>query len=136
MKPRIFPFLTVILALALLFLATGCSKDNKKAGRNWLIDNRTDLFQFQVDDLKAYTDYLNYIWENTGTTAFVSQSCYIPSGIGTLTIADGAGVQVYSRNLKDGGTFTTAVGAAGSWSIRIQLTDVEGNLNIRVQKKP
>lgn len=136
MRPRIFPFLTVILALALLSPTTGCSKHDKKAGRNWLIDNRTDNFQFQVDDLKAYTDYLSYYWENTGTSAFVSQSCYISSGIGTLTIADGAGVQVYSRNLKDAGTFTTATGAAGSWAIRIQLNDAEGNLYIRVQKKP
>jgi hypothetical protein len=135
MNPRIHPFLTVILALTLLTAAPGCSKNDKKAGRNWLIENKTDSFRFQVNDLKAYTDYFNYIWENTGTSAFVSQSCSIPSGIGTLTIIDGAGSQVYSRNLKDAGTFTTATGAAGSWRIQIQLSDVEGNLYIGVQKK-
>jgi hypothetical protein len=136
MRPRIVPFLPVILALGLLSLAGGCAKNNMSAGKNWLVNNDTDNFQLQVDDLKAYTDILSYYWKNTGTAAFVSQGCYIPSGIGTITINDGAGVQVYSRNLKDAGTYTSATGAAGSWTIRIQLTDVEGNLNLRVQKKP
>jgi hypothetical protein len=136
MRPRIFPFLPVILALALLSLAGACAKNNASAGRNWLVNNDTDNFQFQVADLNAYTDFLSYYWENTGTSAFVSQSCYIPSGGGTITITDDAGVQVYTRNLKDGGIFTTAAGAAGSWTIRIQLSDVEGNLNIVVRKKP
>lgn len=135
MKPRIFPFLAVLLALALLPLATGCGKNNMSAGKGWQISNETDDFQLLAEGMQNYSTIENYFWTNTGTVASIRQACYIPEGIGTIRITDGSGALVYSRNLVDTGTFTSMTGAAGSWTIHIELTDLDGTLDLRVQKK-
>jgi hypothetical protein len=119
---------------ALLFLA-GCS-DPVSPGKDLQISNVTDSFQFQVTDMKRYTRALSYSWMNTGTIAAVNQACSITEGTAILTIRDANGTQTYSRNLSDNGTFDTAAGTSGSWTIELALSKTTGTLNFRVQKKP
>ena len=53
----------------------------------------------------------------------------------TLVITDAAGTQVYSRPLSDNGTFVTADGVAGTWTIRVTYSGAAGTVNFRAQKK-
>jgi hypothetical protein len=52
-----------------------------------------------------------------------------------LTITDANGTQVYSRSLADNGTFVTADGVAGTWTVRVTYTLATGTVNFRAQKK-
>ena len=99
------------------------------------VGNAPDSFQLQASNLARTTQTLTYSWTNTGSVANVNQSGQITSGEALLTIRDGSNVQVYSRNLRDTGTFTTSSGATGSWRIEVRLTGVTGTLNFRVQKR-
>ena len=122
-------------AVVLLSFAVGCSED-VSSGKDWQVTNATDNFQFQVTDMKNYTKVLEYVWTNTGTTATVNQACSIFGGSAKLIVKDAAGTAVYSRSLKENGTFPTTAGTPGSWLIRVELSDTDGTLNFRVQKGP
>jgi hypothetical protein len=98
------------------------------------IGNSPDNFQFQASSLSRTTQTLTYTWTNTGTFADVNQSGRIDAGDATLTLRDGAGNQVYTRSLRNTGTFASARGAAGPWRIDVQISEVTGTLNFRVQK--
>ena len=98
------------------------------------ISNQTDTFAFQVTNLTGVTQTLSYSWQNTGTRGDVNQASQITSGSATLTILDAAGQQVYTSSLASNGTFTTATGTSGNWTIRISANNVKGSLNFRVQR--
>ena len=78
---------------------------------------------------------LTYSWENTGVSANVDQSCSIGDGSALITVMDSQGVEMYSGNLSEDGTFQTQEGHAGAWTIRVSLSGLEGTLNFRVQKR-
>ena len=98
--------------------------------------NVTDNFEFEVGDLDAETQSLNYFWENTGTVANVNQDGSVFGGNASLEILDAREKRVYFRDLGATGTFTTTAGEPGSWTIRIVLAQVGGMVNFRVQKRP
>ena len=98
------------------------------------VSNETDTFQWQVTAMDNISQTLTYTWQNTGTTANVNQSPSLSSGSATLVIEDDSGTEVYSRNLGQGGTFTTATGSAGAWTIQVTLSGASGGLNFRVEK--
>jgi hypothetical protein len=125
----------LILGLALALFLPGCS-ESVSSGRDWEIRNFTDDFQFLVTDLKNYDDFLQYVWTNTGTHATVSQSSSITGGDAVVKIVDAVGTPVYGLSLKNGGTFTSAVGTPGEWTIIVRLIRTDGTLNFRVQKAP
>ena len=52
----------------------------------------------------------------------------------TLVVLDADGEQVYTRSLAENGTFVTAAGAAGSWTIRVTYSAASATVNFRVQK--
>jgi hypothetical protein len=64
----------------------------------------------------------------------VNQSPSLGNGSADLRILDSAGVEVYSRDLAQNGTFQTAPGQSGTWTITVTLTEVHGSLNFRIQK--
>ena len=125
---------TLTLCL-LLALAVGCGSESAlNPAFQPQVSNQPDNFQFQSTGVTNVTQTLQYTWQNTGTTANVNQATIVNSGSATLTIRDSVGVQVYSRNLADNGTFSTSVGSSGSWTIQIVLTGMSGTINFRVQK--
>jgi hypothetical protein len=121
------------LATAVLLAAAACD-DNALAPFQPEILNQPDSFQLQATGVKNVTTVLLYDWQNSGTTADVNQATVLTAGTATLTIRDDAGTEVYSANLTDNGTFTTAAGVTGSWEIVVALNDCDGDLNFRVEK--
>jgi len=121
------------IALACLALACG---EATGPGTQPEIANRTDEFQYQVSDVRNYSGTLQYSWQMTGTQANVNQATTVTSGTLQLVILDGAGAQVYSRDLAENGTFQTASGQPGSWIIRVIYGDASGTVNFRTQKSP
>jgi hypothetical protein len=85
---------------------------------------------------RNYTNTLQYTWRNTGTVADVNQATTVTAGTITLTVRDAEGTEVYSRSLAENGTFVTASGTAGDWTIRVAFNVASGTLNFRVQKRP
>lgn len=119
--------------VALLVLAA-CGSDAAAPGRDPEIVNSTDNFQYQISDIQSFSGTQSYNWQNTGTTATVNQSASISAGSATLVLRDANGVQVYSRSLADDGTFTSAEGAAGTWTVRVVYSDADATVNFRVDK--
>lgn len=52
-------------------------------------------------------------------------------GTAVLVVLDGGGTQVYTRSLADNGTFTTASGTPGTWTIRMVYDGVSATVNFR-----
>lgn len=98
------------------------------------VSNVANNFAFQVTALQNVSDNLQYNWQNDGTSANVNQSPSNLSGAVSLVILDAAGTQVYSRSLAENGTFTTAAGTSGKWTIRVTFSSASGAVNFRVQK--
>jgi hypothetical protein len=125
------------LALGLVIAAAliGCNSSTAP-GIQPEIANLTDNFQFQTSSLHGGSGSWSYTWQNTGTAATVNQSCSITGGTATLVVKDSAGIQVYSRNLAENGTFVTAAGTTGAWTIEIVFERVfAAAVNFRVQKQ-
>jgi hypothetical protein len=128
-----------LVPVALLILAAcglGCGDDNV-IGPQFQpeIINQADSFEFQATGVTDVTQTLNYSWTHTGVAANVDQSCSITQGAASVRIWDDAGTLVYDRSLTDGGTFSTLDGVAGTWTLRVILSQVDGTLNFRAQKK-
>jgi hypothetical protein len=127
-----------LIALACLVAISafwGCGNDSS-AGKDLQVTNAPDNFQFQVTGMKHYTKTYVYSWSNSGTAASVNQACSISEGLPTLSIRDAANTLVYSRDLRQNGTYPTSAGTSGTWKITLTVTDVSGTLNFRVQKAP
>lgn len=124
----------VLLVGAALF--AGCGDETTSPGVGLEITNVVDNFQYQVTNVKRYTRQTTYTWENTGAVASVNQASTVTHGNVTLTLLDANGTQVYARSLADNGTYTSASGVAGSWTIRLDYSDASATVNFRVQKAP
>ncbi len=127
------PVLLVAAACLALVACVGCG-DDSSAGKDLQVTNAPDSFQFQVTDTKNYSHTYTYTWANSGTSATVNQASSISGGDATLVIKDNAGATVYSRSLKQNGTFATAAGVAGNWTVQLLASKVSGTLNFRAQK--
>jgi hypothetical protein len=122
----------LVLTLALV---AACGDSNPIGPSNQPeVGNNPDNFQFQASNLTGTSQTLTYSWTNSGTSASVNQSGQISNGEATLILRDAANVQVYSRDLKNTGTFQSSAGGAGTWRIEVRLTNVTGTVNFRVQK--
>jgi hypothetical protein len=87
------------------------------------INNAKDDFQFQIQGLGNLSPNVRYTWKHTGNVAVVEQGCSIARGKATLVIHDGAGKEVYARDLSEQGTFYTSEGTAGKWTIQVVLSE-------------
>ena len=122
--------------VAVLLVGCGGSKNNVLAPQfQPEVVNAIDNFQFQVTGVTGVTQVIVYSWRNTGVQANVDQSCSITSGSATISVRDSTGALLHARNLADNGSFATTPGLAGTWTVRIDLSGVRGNLNFRLQKK-
>ena len=98
-----------------------------------VINVRND-FAFQVTGLEEFTSDVVYSWESDGRAASVLQSPSVLTGDATLFIADAAGVQVYQRSLAENGTFTTAAGSPGTWTVRLKFLEASGSATFHLTK--
>ena len=121
-------------ALAIVGLAA-CSENPLSPGVQPEITNLPDDFAYQVSEVLNYSSTDDYTWQNTGTDATVDHATLVASGSATLVLLDASGVQVYSRSLNESGSFATATGAAGNWTVRIVYSSATSPaVNFRVQK--
>lgn len=129
-RRRTAPIGAVALALA---LAAACS-DNTSPGVEPEVSNLPDNFQFQITAMQNYSRALQYSWSDGGTRANVDQSTVLSGGTATLILRDANGVQRYSRDLSENGSFVSDSGATGMWTIQVVFSDASGDVNFRVQK--
>lgn len=125
------PIASGAVAAALAFVL-GCGSDSL-APFQPEIANLPESFQAQATGVRNVTTTEDWTWQNTSTTANVNQATVVTSGSATLVILDADGTQVYARDLAEDGTFVTAAGASGAWTIRLELARFSGDLNFRVQ---
>ncbi len=130
---RLTTFALLVASLAL----SGCGggKSTTAPGIQPQIVNSPDDFSYQVSSVNNFSGSAPYTWQNTGIAANINQATTVTAGNMTLVITDAVGTQVYSRPLSDNGTFVTADGVAGTWTIRISYSAAGGTVNFRAQKK-
>ncbi|MGD9486385.1 MAG: hypothetical protein AB7W47_00035 [Calditrichaceae bacterium] len=130
-------FLFLFLFSAFVFMI-GCDDDETNTiGPQFEpeISNIVDYFQFQATGLTNVSQTLTYTWNNTGVSANINQSCSMTGGSAALTIKDADGTVVFSSDLTENGTLVTSDGTAGNWTITVVLTNVDGTLNFRAEKR-
>jgi len=129
----------IVALLSIIFLpllVIGCKDDSASPGKNLEITNIIDNFQYQVSEMRNYTQTTTYAWRNTGSMANVNQSCAITGGTAVLNLFDSTGAQLYNHNLAENGSYVSTAGAASNWTVQLVLSNVTGTLNFRVQKRP
>jgi hypothetical protein len=124
----------MLFAVAVLSQFAGCGDSPTSPGIQPQIVNEADHFSYQVSNMRVYSATTSYSWQNGGVQATINQACAISGGSATLVVLDGAGTQVYSRNLSDNGTFTTSAGTAGAWTVRVVFATASGTLNFRADR--
>ena len=124
--------LTALLVAS--FLAVSCGKDDPMSPYQPEIANITDNFQFQITSAQNLDHSENYVWRNTGSQATINQSCAITGGSAIVSLTDSTGAALYTGNLADDGTFPSAAGVAGPWTIRVIFSHLDGTINFRAQK--
>lgn len=122
----------ILLPIFFAFIFVGCKKNDLAAFQPEII-NIPDTFSLQATGLDKVTDKLTYTWSKSGTIANIDQSCVITKGTATITIADSQGTEVYTKDLSVDGSFTSSTGVSGDWTITVDLSKVEGDLNFSVQ---
>src|SRR5512134_635312 len=136
MTNRVSSRIAVVVALATCLALSGCGSDPPTSpGIQPQISNLPDDFSYQVSSVANFSGTAPYTWQNTGISANINQSTTVTAGSMTLVITDAVGTQVYSRSLADNGTFVTADGVAGTWTIRVTYASASGTVNFRAQKK-
>ncbi len=128
----------VCVSMLALLMFTGCGNGGGSALNPQFqpqVANNPDNFQFQSTGVTSVTQTLTYTWQNSGIAATVNQATTVSSGQAVVAIRDKNGTQVYSAGLQNNGTFDTATGVTGNWTIVLTLTNYSGTLNFRVQKK-
>jgi len=127
--------ISLIMILAIPAILAGCGKKaNPISPFQPEVTNMLDNFQFQATGLTNVSTSVSYNWENSGTSANVDQSCAITTGSAAIIINDAAGTEMYNGNLLDGGSFVSSQGTAGIWVITLNIYNVDGTVNFRVQK--
>ncbi len=133
---RIITALSLLFTILVIALLGGCSSDksNPLAPFEPEIVNNQDAFQFQATDVKNVTATLSYPWQNTGMQATINHSTALTGGAATVTIFDADSAQVYTSPLLASATEQTISGLAGTWTVKVVLTNASGTFNFRVEK--
>lgn len=124
-----------IAALPIALALAGCGDSSTSPGIQPQIVNNSDNFEYQVSNVRNYSGTSSYTWQNTGVAANVNQATTVSAGSITLRILDADGTEVYSRSLSDNGTYVTADGTAGGWTIQVIYSGATATVNFRAQKK-
>ncbi|MDH3196975.1 MAG: hypothetical protein OEO21_01910 [Candidatus Krumholzibacteria bacterium] len=125
----------LLCGLAFLMGSVACSDSPSSPGVQPEITNETDSFAYQVSSVKDYSGMASYTWENTGTAASVDISSAPASGSAVIVMADAEGNHVFSEPVSASGSFPSAAGSAGFWTVRVYYASFTGTVNFRAQKK-
>ena len=137
MKSSALSLIATAGALAACLILASCGSDPPTSpGIQPQIANLADDFSYQVSSVSNFSGSASYSWHNTGIRANINQATTVASGSMTMVINDANGTQVYSRSLADNGTFVTAAGVAGAWTIRVTYNGASGTVNFRACPPP
>lgn len=116
---------------------SGCTKsqNNSLASFQPEITNVADNFQLQATNVTQVTTTIDYDWSNSGTMATIDKSGVLTAGTAKISLLDKNGTTVATSDLKVTGNETSSAGVSGIWKIRLELSQFNGTLNFRVQKK-
>jgi len=96
-----------------------------------------DSFRFQATELDNVTDERTWNWTNTGTTAVVMHRSFVHHGHGRIVLLDAARDTVYDvATLENNLDNESTEGAAGAWTIILQLYGAKGRVDVSIIKKP
>ena len=128
----------VLLAVAIMLAgSTGCSHDNVIGPENQLLlDNAPDNFQFKVSSMSNVTQSFGYNWINTGDSASIYSASNVIGGTALLTVKGPTGTVLYQSALTAAGTSPSMKGPAGTWNVRFDFMQVDGNVTIQILKAP
>lgn len=124
----------------LAFALSGCFGSQSCAGGQGVggqsvVCNEKNTFSYGLQG-GSTTKHDSYAWQNTHTRAQVGWGTQLGSGSVGVVILDGAGKQVYARTVtgptQAGEAVSTDPGAAGSWTIRIDLVAANGQVGVTV----
>ena len=97
----------------------------------------TDSMRYQAFDLDNVTDAKAWTWTNTGTVATVLHRNFVHHGVARLTIQDAAGDTVYRFvPLEYQLDNETIAGAAGAWTVTMELFGARGRVDFSIVRKP
>lgn len=129
------PLTVVLCGLTILLGSIACSDSPSSPGIQPEVANETDSFAYQVSSVKNFSGAASYSWENTGVAASVDIASAQESGSAVIVLADADGNHVFEEPVSTNGSFPSATGTAGSWTILVYYTSFTGTVNFRAQKK-
>lgn len=124
-----------ILTACALLSVFGCTEEDGGLGPGTVVDvgNTVDEFRWQFTATAGVTRTLTYTWTTTGPVADVIQGGGILTGAATIVIRDAGGTEIYSRSVAEAGTFQTASGTVGDWTVVFTLTDATAITSVRLE---
>jgi hypothetical protein len=130
-------FILVVALCGGVALLGGCSSSTPvqpplSAFQPEIINNQ-DSFQFQATGLNGISATVSYTWDNSAAQATINHSSAVTGGVSLLQVLDDNGLEVYSDSLQASANVPTAVGQAGTWTVNVTLTSIQGTLNFRAE---
>lgn len=134
---------TIIILLGVLVFPS-CSKEITEENPgvfNPEIVNLVGNFELHATDVSNVSENLEYLWINTGSKAVpevkanIDNSSGFDKGSATIKIFDAHEKEVFSGDLSENGSSTTSYGFPGTWNIKIALSEVSGDLNIKIEEE-
>ena len=128
------PYRLTMSVLALALLTTGCGDDALAPQfEPEVVVTPNVSFSFQATGLEDISDVVNYTWSVASGSVIIHPSTATTGGTITLNIRDAAGTVIYNGTVPPSGDITPSNGVAGTWAIRLTLTDYSGTINFAVQ---
>ena len=124
-----------IIPLLFILLVTSCSKELNEFSPT--IKNEKNNFRITASGVDCVTESeLSYTWNNEGSKAKVHQTSSITDGSGTLVVTDNNGTEVINTTIGNGDLkMDSSVGQSGTWTIKITMDAIDGDIDIKVEKK-
>jgi hypothetical protein len=112
----------------------GCRETTNPVELSARVVNQPGSFEYRSDGLTGVTYQAVYLWPNTGTSATIEHSTVVQSGQVRLTLVDPHARVMYDVELRPGAALEVGVGAVGSWSVIVTVTDFTGTIDFRVRQ--
>ena len=115
----------LVVALITVCL-TGCAS-TRKVNQDLSVLNEPGIFSLRIDTMNDISHRRRFEWINAMGKATVRQNSKVRSGIARIEIRDAAGFIVHSKSLSQKGSFATAAGKPGIWTILLVLDHAAGS---------